>query len=282
MTPAASEGCIIKRAMSNIAWAPAERDAAYGLLQRYGFTGVEIAPGLLFPDAPDPFAPGAAAIEAARRDAAGYGLGFVSMQSLLFGCEGAALFEDAAARARLVAQMRRAIVLAQDLEIANIVFGSPKNRYIPDGLGREAAYAIAAETFAALGDFAAAREVRIAVEPNPAAYGANFLVTVEEAAAFVASLAHPAVTLNFDLGAIAMAGAVDRLEHYLSLYRGMVSHIHLSEPQLAPAPASADMARRLDRAAEAAGYGGWISIEMRRPETAPLETIEACLRRCAG
>ena len=50
----------MKLAMSNIAWSADERLEAYRILREAGSTGLEIAPGLFFHEANDPFAPDSA------------------------------------------------------------------------------------------------------------------------------------------------------------------------------------------------------------------------------
>lgn len=271
----------MKLAVSNIAWEPQERLAAYEIISRNAITGLEIAPGLFLAAADDPFEPDAATMQRARREIAEAGLELVSMQSLLFGVEGAALFEGPEARDRLTRGMSRAIALAGELEIGNLVFGSPQQRKVPEGMAMQAALAEAAEVFARMGDEAAAAGTRIAVEFNPAAYGTNFLTHAEQAIDFVRRVDHPAVTLNFDLGAIYMNDAFDRIETLISAAIGQIGHVHVSEPFLAPAPASAEDAVVLLQLLRDAGYGRWVSIEMKRPEGG-LATLEAHVARLAA
>lgn len=185
--------------VSNIAWAPRDRLAAYDVIARAGIVGLEIAPGLFFASAEDPFVPDATCADAAMREIASLGLSLVSMQSLLFGVEGAALFGDSVASAMFERGMTRAINLAGQFGIPNLVFGSPAQRRIPDDMSEEDAWGRAAETFCRLGDLAAAEGTRIAIEANPASYGTNFLTTLDEAEAFVAYVGHSAVTLILDL-----------------------------------------------------------------------------------
>ena len=100
--------------------------------------------------------------------------------------------------------MTRAIDLAGRLGILNLVFGSPRQRIVPEAMEPSDARNIAIETFRALGDRAVGAGTVIAIEPNPAAYGTNFLNTLEEAAAFVETVAHPGIALILDLGAMHM------------------------------------------------------------------------------
>ena len=95
--------------MSNIAWSGEERLEAYAILAEAGITGLEIAPGLFFHAAADPFVPDQASAGEALREAADAGLALVSMQSLLFGVTGAGLFDGAGPRAAFERGMIRAI-----------------------------------------------------------------------------------------------------------------------------------------------------------------------------
>lgn len=271
-------------AASNIAWAPDERLAAYDIMAAAGLTGLEIAPGLFFNGAEDPFVPDAATAEVALAEIAERGLSLVSMQSLLFGVQGADLLGGAEARAALERGMIRAIDLAARFGIPNLVFGSPGQRRIPEGMDRDDAWTEAAEIFRRLGDMAGAAGTAISVESNPAAYGTNFLTTLEEAQAFVAQVDHPAITLILDLGAMHMNGAFDSVAGRAAALAPRLSHVHVSEPQLAPAPDDAtDLAPVIAALAEG-GYDRAVSIEMKRADTGveALEGRVAALVRAAG
>ena len=252
--------------VSNIAWRPEERFAAYDLLAQAGLSGLEIAPGLFFHAASDPFAPDAASAAAAMEEIAVHELSLVSMQSLLFGMEGAALLGDADARAAFETGMTRSIDLAGRFGIPNLVFGSPRQRRIPDGMMRADGWAQAADTFRRLGCRAAAAGTVLAMEANPASYGTNFLTTLDEAEAFVAYVDHPAVTLILDLGAMQMNNAFGTVAGRIPALVPRLSHMHVSEPQLAPAPADATDLAQVLAALQHAGYRRAVSIEMKRPQ----------------
>lgn len=264
-------------AMSNIAWSPDERLEAYAILAEAGFTGLEIAPGLFFHAAEDPFMPNAASAATALVEAADAGLSLVSMQSLLFGVTGAALFEGAEARAALETGMRRAIALADRFGIPNLVFGSPLQRRVPEGMAMDDALDQAAEVFRKLGDAAAAAGTRIAIEANPAAYGTNFCNTLDEALAFVDLVAHPAIVPHLDLGAMHMNGDFASVPGRLPDLAPRLGHVHVSEPDLAPAPADPAALVPVLRALRDSGYARAVSIEMKRaPEGL------AAVRRAVG
>lgn len=268
----------MKLAVSNIAWPPDRTQAVYPLLQAGGITGLEVAPALILPESEDPFLPTVAQVDRALAAAARRGLQLVSMQSLLFGVSGAALFESDAARARLEVALLRAIELARILGIPNLVFGSPRQRAYPATMLAADAQALAADLFRRLGDRALEAGTRIAIEPNGRAYGTNFLNRVEEAADFVALLDHPGIVLNFDIGALHMEGDFDRAPQIASQASSIIGHVHVSEPMLAPAPADAGQAAMALQALNDAGYRGWYSIEM-AATTDPLRDLCAAIER---
>lgn len=250
--------------MSNIAWSGEERLEAYAILAEAGITGLEIAPGLFFHAAADPFVPDQASAGEALREAADAGLALVSMQSLLFGVTGAGLFDGAGPRAAFERGMIRAITLAGRFGIPNCVFGSPAQRRVPVGMAMDGALEEAAAVFRRLGDAAAAAGTRITIEANPAAYGTNFLTTLDEAEAFVAAVDHPAVAVILDLGAMHMNGEFAGVPARLPGLAPRLNHVHVSEPELAPAPADAAALVPVLQGLAAAGYAKAVSIEMKR------------------
>lgn len=256
----------MKLAISNIAWQPEQACDIYALMREYGCVGLEIAPGLAFPDEVDPFAPSSTAISAFRNKLDTFGLQLVSMQSLLFGVVGAQLFGTDAEQSRFELAMLRAIGLAERLGIPNLVFGSPKNRAYPTNMSPIEARAHAAKVFRRLGEYAVRVGTRIAIEPNPVAYGTNFLTTVAETAEFVAALNHPGVTLNYDLGALYANVETGDAGKIYQVARGHVSHVHISEPNLAPAPASSEIMASIVQTLLRLGYCNWFSLEMRAPK----------------
>lgn len=252
----------MRLAVSNLAWPAAYAAEAYAVLAQAGVQGLEIAPGLLFPHEPDPFRPSASVLARLRADLVAAGLTLCSMQSLLFGVTGAALFGNAGERRAFEDGLLRAIRLAEMLGIPNLVMGSPRNRVRPDTLSETAAQEQAAETFRRLAGAAQAAGCVLAIEPNPAAYGTNFLTTTDAAAAFVRRVDHPAVRLNFDVGALQVNGTFADLGRALAETGDITSHVHLSEANLKPFPGSRETAEAVFSGLHGAGWTGWVSIEM--------------------
>lgn len=269
-------------AMSNIAWSPDERIGAYAILAEAGFTGLEIAPGLFFHAAADPFLPDEQTASAAIGEVQDAGLSLVSMQSLLFGVTGAELFGGKDARAAFEGGMIRAINFAGRFGIPNLVFGSPAQRRVPDGMTMDAALDEAAEVFRRLGDAATAAGTRIAIEPNPAAYGTNFLNTLDAADGFAQAVCHSAITLILDLGAMHMNGEFASLPARLPALTARLNHVHVSEPDLAPAPAETAPLVPVIRGLRDAGYAKALSIEMKRPASGLAAVRQAATRLAAA
>ncbi len=245
----------MKLSVSNIAWTPEEDESMYAFLSGLGFGGLEIAPTRLFPESPYERLPEARAFAAALRTR--YRLSVCSMQSIWFG-RTERLFGGAAEREALLDHTKRAVLFAEALGCPNLVLGSPKNRVLPDASLRPLAVSFLREA----GDFAARHGCVVAVEPNPAIYGTNFVNTSEEAFALCREVDRPGCMVNADLGACIQNGeSIAVLRENI----GLVHHIHVSEPLLAP------IARRaLHAELRSLHYDGWISIEMKRPDDPAL------------
>lgn len=268
----------MRLAMSNIAWSPGERLEAYAILSAAGFTGLEIAPGLFFHAADDPFVPDAVTAREALAEIADAGLCLVSMQSLLFGVTGAGLFDGPEARAAFETGMARAIALAGRFGIPHLVFGSPQQRRVAEGMAIEQALDEAAAVFRRLGDAATAAGTRIGIEANPAAYDTNFCNTLDDVLALVGLTDHPAIVPHLDIGAMHFNGDFDRLPALLADLAPQLGHVHVSEPHLVPAPAAAAPLVPVLSALRGAGYARAVSIEMTRPPQGLLE-VEGAVHR---
>lgn len=256
--------------VSNIAWQYPDRLTAYDILQKGGFFGLEIAPGILFADQDDPFVPSDAAVKIALGEIADHGLKLVSMQSLLFGVQGASLFGDDEERATFRTGMTRAITLAGRIGIPNLVFGSPNQRRVPEGMEAGEARAIAHQVFDHLADQAAAAGTQIALEFNPPAYGANFLTDFTAVQDYLDGHSHKALKMCFDLGGIYMNQDNGQLDDFVRRGAAHIGHVHISAPDLAPAPYDVDDTAQVLHCLRAIDYKGFISIEMKgQPDLFP-------------
>jgi len=272
----------MRLAASNIAWKPEEHISVYELLSAHGVRGLEIAPSLAFAGEPDAFVPSVSAVSAFRRALENHDLSVVSMQSLHFGIEDARLFGSPGQRERFEAGLVRAADLAGRLGVPNLVMGAPVNRRIPDGMGRSDAERLARQVFLRVGERCERTGARLALEPNASSYGTNFLTSLQETVDFVRSVDHPAVRLNLDMGCLLMNGELEAALEQASDLVAVVNHVHISAPNLAPAPRDPAEVEELATALLGHGYGGWFSIEMRATGENNLGGIRAAARSCAG
>jgi D-psicose/D-tagatose/L-ribulose 3-epimerase len=257
----------MKLAVSNIAWEPAEEDAVLTLCERLGVQGIEVAPTKLWPDFRGA---SRAAAEARRALLAARGFEVPALQALLFGRPDLLVFGEPAVQARLLQHLASVAELGQGLGAQALVFGSPKNRDRGD-LSIEQANAEAASLFVRVGAACAERGVRLCLEPNPRVYGCNFLTHWSEVKALVDRVAHPGVAIHLDTACIVLEGD-DPLEA-IEACAGNISHFHVTEPNLADFSAPVLDHAAIGRSLRAAGYTGFLSIEMRRSDD-PLRSIE--------
>ena len=250
----------MKLAASNIGWRAEFDQTAWQLLHTYGYTGLEAAPTRLVPAPPYGRAADAAAL--ARKLRADYGLCIPSLQSIWYGRSGN-LFDPADAPA-LIDYTEQAAAFAAAVSCKSLVFGCPRGRVMPAG-GRPAD---AIPFFSAIVEKAARYGVRIALEANPPVYGTNFVNTSAEAFAFARQV--PGLWVNYDLGTVLTGGESLRT---LAENLPLVSHIHISEPEMAPI-ARRPLHRELAVLLADGGYEGFVSIEMK---TQPDEVLEPVL-----
>lgn len=215
-------------AISNIAWDVSEDEAVAALLRANGIDAIDIAPGKYFPD---PHTASDADIAAVKATWRARGIEITGMQALLFGTQGLNLFGSEESRAAMLAHFAAICRIGGQLGATRLVFGSPKNRD-RGTLSDDAVDAIALPFFRALGDAAAQHGVIICLEPNPPLYGANYMTTSAETAAVVRKVAHPAIRMQLDSGALAING--EDPAQVVADCAALIGHIHASEPNLLP------------------------------------------------
>lgn len=264
-------------AASNIAWPFEERLTAYRVLADFGITGLEIAPGMLFADAPDAFAPPDWLVKERLLEISEAGLSLVSMQSLLFGVRDVQLFGAPEQRRNYASALKRAVGLASLLSIPHLVLGSPKERAIPYEMESDEVLRIASDVLGEIADYAVARGCRIGLEPNPEIYGTNFATNTKTAGEITRQINHPGVILTLDIGSLLVNGELPNIVSIVNAYADLIGHVHVSEPQLAPAPDEPATAARVIAALSATDYDGWVSLEMRATGDTSVESLRMAL-----
>lgn len=251
----------MRLAVSNIAWDSSYDTEIASVLRTQGVDALEVAPTKSWPD------PRQAGEDDARRERERWqqlGLEVVATQSLLFGRPDLLLFGPGDQRKAFQEHLVHVIRLGAQMGARAQVFGSPKNRR-RKGLDPTQAFHVAAEVFA---DVAAAAEdagTAVALEANPPQYGADFLTSAHEAAALVREVGSPGLRLHLDTACMLLVG--DDPVECATRYAGLLSHVHLSAPDLGPVgecpdPAYAPFLSTLTRS----GYTGAVSVEMRPTE----------------
>ena len=112
----------MKLSISNIGWDAEQDEAVYRLMGAYGFSGLEIAPTRIFPEAP--YSQREAAKRWSENLKAQYGFGVSSMQSIWYGRQ-EKLFGNEEERQVLLAYTKEAIDFAAAVGCGNLVFGCP-------------------------------------------------------------------------------------------------------------------------------------------------------------
>lgn len=218
----------MRQAISNIAWDVAEDEAVAALLQHYQVDAIDIAPGKYFPQ------PAHAKPADTRRVKAWWavrGIEITGMQALLFGTTGLNVFGSPASQEALLHHLDGVCRIGAGLGAPRIVFGSPKNRD-RSGLTDEQTVVVALSFFRRLGDLATAHGVMVCLEPNPTCYSSNFMTTSAETAQMVEQIAHPAIRMQFDTGALTING--EDPATVLQSSAALIGHVHASEPNLLP------------------------------------------------
>src|ERR1039458_5034137 len=208
-------------------------------IRKAGYSGIEIAPFTL---AEDPATLTPAGCRECRDIMASEGLQFVGLHWLMVSSKGLHVTTPDA-----------------DLRPDGIlVFGSPKQRGTTGGLSRADATRHFVEGLAAVAPHAGQRGVTILMEALPLGQ-CDVVTSLDEAAALVRQIGHPAVRTMFDCH-----NAIDETEPHAALverYYDLIRHIHVNELDgRHPGTGSYDFKPLFDvlRRRE---YGGWISLE---------------------
>jgi D-psicose/D-tagatose/L-ribulose 3-epimerase len=267
----------VRVAISNIAWDPEDDDAVGRLLGDSHVDAIDIAPGKYFPDIENA---SDADIARVRRYWNERGIEVTGMQALLFGTQGLNMFGDTAAQAAMLSRLNAVCRIASGLGAKRLVFGSPKNRD-RGSLSDDQVMTMACGFFRRLGESAARHGVWICLEPNPARYGANFMLDTEETARIVRETDHRAIKLQLDTGA--MTVNCEDPAHVLRSHANLIGHVHASEPDLAVLGDGGTDHRAVGRLLRTTLPDHIVSIEMRPPANEPqLEGIRRAIALAVG
>ena len=253
----------MKIALCNEVLAPRPFAAQCVFAASVGYDGLELAPFTL-DDAPHRLPASArVAIRRAARDA---GIAISGLHWLLLRPQGLSLTaDDAAIRSRTLDVMRHLVDLCADLGGQVLVLGSPAQRRLPDGAQGSAAVVRArgylVDALAVVAAHAQGANVTWCLEPL-AQPEANFINTVEEAAAIVREIGSPALRTMVDCCAAARQETEPvpaLLERWLPT--GLVAHVQANDPNMR-GPGQGTLAfSGVLRALRQHRYAGWLAVE---------------------
>ncbi len=227
------------------------------LIAEVGYTGIEVAPFTLAPNIND-LAP--ARRRELREQAAACGLEIIGLHWLLAKTTGLHLTTaDAGMRAATAAYLIDLGRACADLGGSLMVFGSPQQRNLPAGTSREEGQDRAAAVFEACLPALADLGVTICLEPLTPRE-TNFLNTCDDAQELIERVGRPNFRLHQDVKA--MLSEAEDIPSLIARYAGRVGHFHVNDENLlGPGMGPTDYAP-IFRALRAAGYAGWVSVEV--------------------
>jgi sugar phosphate isomerase/epimerase len=222
-----------------------------------GYTGIEVAPFTLAPLITDV---SAERRQTLRRQAEEAGLQIIGLHWLLAKTQGFHLTsDDAAVRRATAAYLVELGRACADLGGDLLVFGSPQQRNIPEGMSHSQAMSNAADVFRGCMPALEKCGVRICLEPLTPRE-TNFLTTCAEAMDLIALVDHPNICLHQDVKA--MLSETTPIPELIAKYAGAVGHFHVNDSNLlGPGMGATDFAPIL-AALERVKYDGWVSVEV--------------------
>lgn len=222
-----------------------------------GYTGVEVAPFTL-PSPPATLSPEERA--RLRSAAERQGLEIVGLHWLFARTQGLHLTSPDRDVRRASAQYLAELAdLCADLGGTVMVFGSPQQRNLADGVSFDEGLRYAADVFQQALPRAAERGVTICMEPLTPRE-TNFINTCAQAAELIARVDHPQLRLHQDVKA--MLSESEPIPALIHRYRDLTRHFHVNDSNLlGPGMGETDFHPIL-RALQETGYDGWVSVEV--------------------
>ncbi len=222
-----------------------------------GYTGLEIAPFTLNKDARQITK---AQIKELRSACQSSGLTVVGLHWLLAQTEGLHLTSpDAEVRQRTAEYLIDLARLCGELGGSVMVFGSPQQRNLADGVSNKDGMAYAAEVFGQIMPECEKCDVVLAVEPLGPQEG-NFLNTADEASRLIDTIDHPHCRLHLDCKA--MTTEQQAIPAIIAMHADQLAHFHANDPNLlGPGMGELEFEPIL-KALEVTSYDGWVSVEV--------------------
>ncbi len=238
-----------------------------------GYEGLEVAPFTLAPVITELDSRQRADLRQQAEDA---GVEIIGLHWLLARTEGLHLTtSDASVRTRTATYLVALAEATRDLGGNLMVFGSPKQRSLTDGVSWNQAFDHATEVFRQAMPGIADCGVRLCMEPLAPAE-TDFINTCAEGARLMDAVGHENFVLHLDVKA--MSSEATPVPEIIRKYIPRTGHFHANDPNLkGPGFGDVDFVP-IFRALRDTGYDQWVSVEVfdytPDPETIAAKSIE--------
>ena len=247
----------MKYAICNELYGDWSFEKAFAHAAKLGYTGVEIAPFTINTNAFD--------ISSAQRQqvceiAEAHGLQIIGLHWLLAKTEGYHLtHDDPDVRARTGEYLCELVRLCRDLGGSVMVFGSPPQRNLAEGVTELQGFDRAVEVFQSVAPTLEQHGVTLALEPLGPEEG-NFMLTAESAIEIAKSVNSPNVKLHLDVKA--MSTESKPIPDIIRDSRDWLVHFHANDPnRRGPGMGDVDFVP-IFNALNEIDYDGWVSVEV--------------------
>ncbi len=222
-----------------------------------GYTGVEVAPFALAAHPSDISTEQRAHL---RRVATDHGLEIIGLHWLLAKTEGLHLTtSDTATRARTIAYLNELTDLCGDLGGSVMVFGSPQQRNLEEGVSLDQAFDNATTLFRECLPRFADRGVTLCMEPLTTKE-TNFCNSCADAKKIIEKIGHPNFRLHQDVKA--MLSEQTPVPELIEEFADITEHFHANDSNLlGPGMGETDYLPIFD-ALKRTNYDGWVSVEV--------------------
>ena len=270
---AGEEPAGLKYAMCNETFADWPQERIFKFLDKCGYGGVEIAPFTINKDVTKVSAKQRAVLRKQAEDA---GIEVVGLHWLLAKTEGLHLTSpDKQVRRKTAKYIAALADFCGDLGGTAMVFGSPKQRNILEGVSRSDAMKYATEVLQEAMPVLAKRNVVLALEPL-APKETNFMATAAEGVELAKAVNSPNCKLLLDCKA--MVHEKEPIPKLIRKYGKWMVHFHANDPNLqGPGMGKLDFVP-IFRALKDIDFKGWVSVESFDPKPGPERTARESIR----
>lgn len=260
-------------AISNIAWAGQEDAPFLDMLAEEGVAGLELAASLIWEEPVDALS---TQRKQCRSSVESRGLRIIGLHALLFSHQELQLLDPGENNQRVRDYLKRTVDICADLGGSSLVLGGPRNRQRGNRPLHEANQRCAS-VLNDVGEYAKKNGCYIALEALPPPK-CDFITNLRECVEMVRLADTHGVRVHFDTGAADIAETGTSEEDLLSFIR-LAAHCHVNDFELLPPGTHTPLSHlRWARLLKAAGYRGWISIEMRSSvKNSSMDAIQKAL-----